>query len=186
MGDRVRWMSWSWFGSTWAGRFLARYVKVYREDLIHYGEVYMRRYVLRVIGRGELRLHHTRTADGARQHLHDHPFAFTSILLRGWYTHRIQDSPPRGPTRDVRRRWLSVCTMPLDAAHTITEVGPGGAWTLVLTGRKRIPPHSNEARQAAWGFWVGETFEPAREHFAKHPHREQFGAEIVNYIGGEV
>lgn len=105
--------------------------------------------------------------------LHDHPWPFVSIILRGGYDEEVEPartassradraeateawaptlyrtgSAPRGD----RRRWRagSVHRMPLDLAHRIVSVRPGTV-TLVLRGRRR----------RVWGFyqpdgWVAE------------------------------
>lgn len=156
-------------------------IAAYREDLVHYGAVYMRRWVLRVRGLGEIRLHHTRTPDGAREHLHDHPWPFMSMLLWGWYTHRVQRQPPHGEVVLERRRWLSVCILRRPAAHVITDVSPRGAWTLVLVPVARKVGD----RQASWGFWVDGARVPARLYFRMHPETEQFGSSIRSYVGRE-
>jgi len=67
--------------------------------------------------------------------LHDHPWNFFSLILRGHY---LEDTPD-GP----RRRWWWNWKRAEDR-HSIREVSRRPVWTLVFTGRKR----------RTWGFWV--------------------------------
>lgn len=98
------------------------------------GSPYMRRWVLEARW-FTLRLHHILREDYDRTTFHDHPWSFVSVLLRGSYT----EYGPGGVWPGPRAR---VVYRPAEALHRITSVTPGGAWTLVLTGRRR--------RQ--WGF----------------------------------
>lgn len=98
--------------------------------------------------------------------VHDHPWHFWTLVLRGGYTDEAVDirhavgraidaedtehcvgarigSGPRGDTR-VWRRW-SVHRMPLDLAHRIVAVEPR-TLTLVVRWRKR----------RTWGFYCPE------------------------------
>lgn len=179
-------------------------VKAYREDLVHYGSVYMRRWVLRVRPGGhgsdggfEVRLHHTIKPDGVQDHLHDHPWGFVTMLLWGSYTHLVQAEPPKSPIRIVRR-WLpgSIARIPHGMAHVIIDVGRNGAWTLCVTGPKREHPQWRDeasdatspsfavqgSRQQSWGFWVDGTWVSAREYFSEHPDSEEFIANTKTYF----
>lgn len=175
-------------------------VAMLREDLVHYEQLYMRRWVLR-FGRGgrELRLHHTLTPDGARTYLHDHPWPFVTILLKGSYRHLVQEDPPFGRiVSEVRSRFGDVRYIRHGAAHVIADVSEGGAWTLCITGRKRDNPnyypddavdgmtsrsHAVQgSRQIAWGFWVHDEWHPARRFFAEHPESDQFAASTKTYF----
>lgn len=92
--------------------------------------------------------------------LHDHPWWFVSVVLRGSYTEMT-------PTRERRRRAGSIAFRPAEWRHrvildkTLEEVGELEAvgqrpprvrlwntgripcWTLIITGRRR----------RLWGFW---------------------------------
>lgn len=57
--------------------------------------------------------------------LHDHPVAFLSIVIRGWY----REQTPSGP-RTIR--WFNV-VRPTDQ-HRIDAMSPGGVITLVFCG----------------------------------------------------
>lgn len=89
--------------------------------------------------------------------LHDHPWAFVSIILRGGYDEIVAETREASqlaashlsryptPQRGVTRRWGAgtVHRMPLSEAHRIIAVKPG-TLTLVLRGR----------RVRAWGFYL--------------------------------
>ena len=112
----------------------------------HLGD-YMRRWVLRVPGGRALRVHHIRRPDKDAE-LHDHPFAFWSLVLWGWYREErpaAGESPTPGGGR-VHRIRVAGDLDRLGAAepHRITHVHPRGCWTLVLTTR----------RVREWGFWT--------------------------------
>lgn len=125
---------------------------VYTQDLIHKGQSYMMRWVLCVFG-WEFRLHHIRQPDRVR-HLHDHPWTFWSLVLRGRYTHVVRI--PGAFRRIVPRTRLRVpeCVqtraagqvdrMGPELAHCITQVSEGGTWTFCVT----------RPRERTWGFWV--------------------------------
>lgn len=81
---------------------------------------------------------------------HDHPWPFTSTVLRGGYTEEI--FAPRArylPTRTVFRAPRTTHRMRVDQAHRITTVLPRTV-TLVVTGR----------RSRTWGFWTTDGFVP--------------------------
>ncbi len=93
---------------------------------------YLRRWVLN-LGLFSVRLHHWFYGDDPR-HMHDHPWAFWTIVLRGSYT----DVTPQGeellPAGSIRYR-------PALHKHTVKTKG---CWTLLLCG-----PESR-----IWGFWI--------------------------------
>lgn len=95
---------------------------------------YMTRWVAD-FGPFALRLHHWHRSDDV-EHWHDHAWAFATFCFWGGYT----DHSPQG-TDVVRAPAVRL----RDAAHRHgVAVHPGGAWTLMVTGR--------DARR--WGFWV--------------------------------
>lgn len=76
--------------------------------------------------------------------LHDHPWWFWSLVLRGGYLEQLADVAT-GPFED-RQRWClrgRAHAMPLRSAHRVVHVLPN-TWTLLLVG-----PKSRE-----WGFFV--------------------------------
>lgn len=75
--------------------------------------------------------------------LHDHPWWFVSLMLRGAYTEITE----RGP---IRRRAGSIAFRPAEWRHRVELDWADGltrrgipAWTLIVTGR----------RVRTWGFW---------------------------------
>ena len=99
-----------------------------------------------------VRLHHWLGPDDDRA-FHDHPWAFTTIVLRGGYV----DVSPAGSEHlhapAVRRRAA-------EHRHTVHPCG-GGAWTVIVTGKRR----------RTWGFWAGGTkFIKANKWFASRGH----------------
>lgn len=104
----------------------------------------LRRWVL-TTPLGTLRLHHLVQPDVA--HYHDHPWAFLSVVVRGWYVEEFPDGDR------VRRGWLSWAWRSERMVHRVAEVSPGGAWTIVLTGPRR----------KSWGFLALSHWVPWRE-----------------------
>lgn len=78
-------------------------------------------------------------------HVHDHPWPFTSVILWGGYSEHTPADPanPAGPTV---RRWYGpgrVLRRPALWRHRI-ELAPGReAWTLIFRG----------AKERSWGFF---------------------------------
>jgi hypothetical protein len=100
-------------------------------------------------------LHHIVRPD-ADPDPHDHPWPFGSLVLRGWYEEELHPIPHvflarREPWRYRRLSWH---TMPRDQAHRITDISPGGVWTLVLVGRRR----------GTWGFHTPYGFVPWQDY----------------------
>lgn len=84
-------------------------------------------------------LHRLGTPD-SRPTLHDHPWSFLSIILRGGYTEVRLDK--HAMTEVVRhRRWINV--MRRDDAHYIDSLDRTPTWTLLFVG----------ARRRTWGYW---------------------------------
>lgn len=87
--------------------------------------------------------------------LHDHPWNFFSLVLRGSYVEAVpcdgcalygcsqKESEPAVPHNALkRRRWWNY--KKAEDRHSISECSRRPVWTLVFTGRKR----------RVWGFWV--------------------------------
>jgi hypothetical protein len=115
--------------------FLIRLAR--RRPYLHIGE-YMRRYWLLPMSWNlpfTIRVHHILLPD-ADPYLHDHPWNWRTIILRGWYfeedvfglKHRRLEGFTGGNTAET--------------FHRIDRVSPGGVWTLFIMGRRRN----------AWGF----------------------------------
>ncbi len=132
------------------------------------GSVYLNRWGFEVDRIGGIFLHHIEAPDPGVE-LHDHPWAFWSLVLKGSYdeersrrgvapalaarAERMEAMPaieyvPRG-RRMSRPRW-SWKKLGVDECHRIVQVN-GPVWTLVVRGPRRQP----------WGFflpsgWVDE------------------------------
>jgi hypothetical protein len=137
------------------GRFvewLLTVLRVERHDIGRVGDVYLTRWVLLGTRYGpghKVFLHLFRRSDSAEA-LHNHPFAFWSLVLwPGYYEHT-----PSG------RRWhgpLSLLRRPAAWFHRV-ELAPGrGCWTLVWAGE----------RVQSWGFACPNGFVPWREFVAR-------------------
>lgn len=99
--------------------------------------------------------------------LHDHPWPFVTIILRGGYSEevadareavhlaRIADRWPGSATPGVRRHWRrwSVHRIRMTEAHRITAVADGTV-TLVLRGRK----------SRSWGFYTPDGYVDHRRY----------------------
>lgn len=115
---------------------------------------YLIRWTL-TIGGYAIRLHHWLASDDQR-HLHDHPWWMLTIMLRGGYTDISTDGEDYLSVGSIRFR-------PALHHHTV-KVDSGGAWTLLITGRK----------SRNWGFYV-----PGREallrplrYFKRYKHHQ--------------
>ena len=87
------------------------------------------------------RFHHIKREDEGRDH-HDHPFDFTSIIVRGWYREeRLVNGKPQQFTHNEG----STVSCTTGQFHRIIEVSPGGVLTFVIHNRRKS--HS-------WGFMV--------------------------------
>ena len=114
-----------------------------RLNLAHDGRTFLDRWGLVHERLGGFYLHHIAAADPGLD-VHDHPWWFATIVLRGGYTeHYFPDA--RRAHGETIRHWLrfSVHTMPLTVAHRIIDAEPN-TWTLVLRGPTRRD----------WGFYV--------------------------------
>lgn len=96
-------------------------------------------------------MHHWLGPDDDRA-FHDHPWWFLTLVLRGGYA-------DRHPGGEDRLRAGSVRIRPALYRHTVVP-DPGGAWTLLITGRPR----------RAWGFWLDGKFRKANKWFLKYGH----------------
>lgn len=110
-----------------------------------------------------VRIHHIRSADLHRD-LHDHPWWFVSLVLRGWYIEKMPMVEPlfyaawESRTHSTLRRAGSWAFRNTKATHTITTVPVGGAWTLFITGPWR----------QVWGFYTEQGWVNHRDYNARH------------------
>lgn len=64
---------------------------------------------------------------------HDHPWGFTSIILKGGYVERVFElSNGSWYTSDIFRGVGSVFTLKAEHIHQLIELPEGECWTLVL------------------------------------------------------
>lgn len=78
--------------------------------------------------------------------LHDHPWAFKSLVLVGGYVERWADTRrPWSQSKRHRGRW-SLGGIRLDQSHSIDTLDRDPTWTLVITGPTR----------RRWGFLAGD------------------------------
>jgi hypothetical protein len=109
--------------------------------------VYLRRWYVVATPWGQILLHHILLPDAARA-LHDHPFSFASLILRGGYA---EEALIADPGYEPAERTPFVLThhrrpgrwhfMRAEGLHRIAQLH-GDCWTLVLTGPRR----------RTWGF----------------------------------
>jgi hypothetical protein len=109
------------------------------------GDVFFTRYDLLKTRWGSIYLHEFHRGDADRC-LHDHPWPFTTIVLRGGYWEEVRI---KGPWEvETERLWRPpgyVGRYPATHAHRI-DIDPTRPrpWSLVFVGRKVRP----------WGFWT--------------------------------
>lgn len=102
-----------------------------------------------------VRLHHIRRHDLARSP-HNHPYAFHSVVLRGFYVEeQILGIPPMEdgceliafPVREIYHfpfKWHKIARQ---RYHRIIEMSAGGVWTLIV--------HPRKPKEYEWGY-LGE------------------------------
>lgn len=108
------------------------------------------------------RVHQLVSSDRGRD-LHNHPWPYATIILRGGYFEHTPGGRWDAPTV---RRWYgpgSVLVRPADSFHRLELWRrPDGTeepcWTLFLTGPKR---RDAAAGHSCWGFMVDDVFVPA-------------------------
>jgi hypothetical protein len=77
----------------------------------------------------EVRVHWIKRPDADRD-MHDHPWNWRTIVLAGWYVEKTaQGTALRDAGSTAGRKFTD--------AHMITEVSPGGVWTLFIVGPYR-------------------------------------------------
>lgn len=101
-----------------------------------------------------VRVHHILREDDDR-HLHDHPWDARTIILKGWYKELKEDGiihhRKEGDTNPIK----------YGEYHRITEVSPGGVYTLFFTWKYA----------GTWGFLVDGVKIPWREYVGKEKAR---------------
>lgn len=141
------------------------------------GAIYLDRWGIEHDRIGGIFLHRMSAPDPG-DHLHDHPWAFWSVLLRGGYVEeraeardasllaRIAEEYPDTCTPGVveRRSWLSGRLLRLDECHRITALTRRAVWTLVIHGPRR----------RSWGFFTQDRWVHYRTYDETHraEHRD--------------
>lgn len=144
-------------------------------------DIYLRRWFLyprdkdfgKNKGKGRLYLHKFYRGD-EDEHMHDHPWPFTSFLLwRGYWeeTPYVQGDPALSTAESVRsmilrepntwetRRYVyypmfSTLRRPATHKHRVILSGTKPVWTIVKTGVK----------ERSWGFWIKNKLCPWRQY----------------------
>jgi len=121
----------------------------------------------------DYRVHHILRPDNGPDP-HDHPYAFTSRVLKGWLEETVFDPGPGQTTRRTpfmvsrvvyeHLQWFHhrgiflKSTFPATHTHLITAVSPGGCWTLVSARASNFV--AGAAWERVWGFWTDKGFVP--------------------------
>ena len=141
-----------------------------RLTLTHDGKRFLDRWGLAHDRIGGFYIHHIEGPDPGLD-LHDHPWSFITIVLRGGYVHNYAPVRDDGTLDFVRLAAVGtginhrVARMPLDIAHRIVLVRPGGAWTLVLRGpTRRVWGFYPPTGRVPWDVYDYATRRPSRAH----------------------
>ena len=109
---------------------------------------------------------HRMDGPDSRPTLHDHPWNFVSLILRGGYVERRLDPTTMRVTERHRVRWVN--RVRTHDAHAITTLLRVPTWTLLLVGPRR----------RTWGYWEPR---PGRQFhdwkwtpYDKHAHAHEF------------
>jgi len=116
---------------------------------------------------------HRMDGPDSRPTLHDHPWEFASIILRGGYREVYNAEPARSALTDDYRihRAGDVNRLHVTDGHYIRELFRVPTWTLMLVGR----------RQRTWGYWDDESGYRDRSWtpFDVHHHAAEFDAAMA-------
>jgi len=102
------------------------------------GQPYLRRFYIFECRWGNVYLHQILRSDGDRD-LHDHPWDFTSIILKGGYTEVNRVVFEDGTTANLECWWEQgdIIRHRAEDAHRLILEPNTTTWTLVFTGPKR-------------------------------------------------
>lgn len=139
----MTWKLWQPYDDTKHARWSAFKIIVIRDNPT--GSIYLQRWILARTPFGSLMVHKISRPDNDR-HLHDHPWRFAALILKGGYVEEHSKTPSVSGAVDTRAlRPGRINLFPLDHAHRIHELlKDEPVWTLVAAGPKR----------KEWGFWV--------------------------------
>jgi len=99
-----------------------------------------------------VRLQHIKRADAERIP-HNHPYAFKSVVLKGWYVEdQVQDFTELAPGSDqkvfdvraIHHTPFKVFQIAQEKYHRLVNMSEGGVWTLIW--------HPRKAKESAWGY----------------------------------
>lgn len=110
----------------------------------------------RLTGYASIRLHRIMRPDHDRD-LHNHPFAYRTFILRGFYTETYADGLDGAPCGRGLLRGDTATGSPRHY-HRIDAVSEGGVWTLFCMTRNTDK----------WGFAVGGRFVEATRYLLRH------------------
>lgn len=112
---------------------------------------------------------HRMDGPDSRSTLHDHPWTFASLILRGGYYEAHAAEAAQGPVTMRCHVLGDVNRMGRHEAHFIRELVKVPTWTLMLVGQRRD----------TWGYW--EPFQDRRAlevrfwtPYDRHPHNAEF------------
>lgn len=92
--------------------------------------------------------------------LHDHPWWFLSLMLKGGYFEVVPHPNVSGGNTVIERRAGSLAFRRSTHRHRVVLLAPTGVkepcWTIVVTGRKN----------RTWGFWCPKGFVPWHQFVA--------------------
>lgn len=126
------------------------------------GALYLRRWRIVQTPWFGIYLHKITMPDKDRD-LHDHPWSFLSVVLRGGYDEQLGADPVIGYTLVRTRSWLSVAFRRATDAHRIMRLHRTPTWTFVLVGRRR----------RSWGFYTPQGYVGWREYLGLPPEASQ-------------
>lgn len=115
------------------------------------GRVYLDRWGVEWKPLGGIFVHRMQGPDPG-QDVHDHPWPFVSLILKGGYIERRCDARSVDRQHYAARKRGSLRLMRLDEAHTITRLVGETSWSLVIHGR----------HVRSWGFYVMPSFTDGR------------------------
>lgn len=113
-----------------------------------------------------IRIHHILRPD-ADPYLHDHPWNWRAIILKGWYSEEDVEG------KFIERHAGSTRGCAAETLHRIDMVSDGGAWTLFIMGKRRN----------RWGFMVGS---PSRKVYWRDYVSTNDRGELSGEMAGDV
>jgi hypothetical protein len=112
------------------------------------GALYLRRWRLVQTPWFGIYLHKIAMPDKDRD-LHDHPWSFVSVVLRGGYDEKLKNRYGFAGCDGIHKRgWLSIAFRRATDAHRILSLSRTPTWTLVFVG----------VRRRSWGFYTDKGY----------------------------